>query len=99
MAFRSIKPLLLAISLGLSGAAAMASGSDGVGSAETGDAQAYNIGKMVYFQKLACSGCTLAGKKLDASLAREIISGKVKVMLAEDESRALRVYLSRRFSL
>jgi hypothetical protein len=99
MAIRSLKPLVLALVLGLSGSWALASGSDGTAGAETGDAQAYNVGKMVYFQKLACAGCALSGKTLDAALARDIMSGKTKVMLAEDESRALVVYLTRRFKL
>lgn len=99
MVFRSLKPLALAFSLSLVGIVALASGSDGAGSADTGGAQAYNMGKTVYFQKLACNGCALAGKTLDANLARDIISGKVKVMLNEDESQALAVYLNRRFKL
>ncbi len=99
MAIRSLKPLVLALALGLSGSLALASGSDGAGGAETGDAQAYNMGKMVYFQKLACAGCALAGKTLDAALARDVISGKMKVSLPAEDSRALAVYLTRRFSL
>ncbi len=99
MNVRSLKPLLLAVAMGLSASAVMASGSDGGGSADTGDARAYNTGKMVYFQKLACSGCALAGKTLDANLARQLVGGTQKVSLSAEEAQALSVYLTRRFGL
>ena len=99
MNVRSLKPLLLAAVMGLFASAVMASGSDASGSADTGDARAYNIGKMVYFQKLACSGCALAGKTLDAKLARDLVGGTQKVTLSEEEAQALGVYLTRRFGL
>jgi hypothetical protein len=78
---------------------ARASGSDGAGSAETGDAAAYNTGKGVFHSKLACSGCPMAGKSLDATTARELLSNKRGVSLSAEESAALDVYLKRRFKL
>ena len=78
---------------------AMASGSDGGGGATMGDTQAYNSGKLVYSQKLACGSCVMAGKSLDAAAAKSILAGKTVSGLSEDESRALSVYLTRRFKL
>jgi hypothetical protein len=78
---------------------AMASGSDGGGGAETGDAQAYNSGKLVYAQKLACNSCAMAGKTLDAATAKHLLTDKPVAGLTDDEARALSVYLTRRFKL
>ncbi len=88
-----------ALTLVLGGSLALASGSDGGGSAETGDAAAYNTGKSVYFSKLACANCPMAGKSLDAAMARQVIEKAPAVALSDDESKALAVYLKRRFKL
>lgn len=92
---RTASAALLALSTGL----ALASGSDGGGSAQTGDAASYNTGKGVYAAKLACSGCPMAGKSLDADAARALIANKGNVTLSAQESAALDVYLKRRFKL
>ena len=63
-----------AASIALDAGLALASGSDGGGSAETGDAAAYNAGKGVYAAKLACGGGPVAGKSLDAALARDLLA-------------------------
>lgn len=89
----------VAAALALAAGFALASGSDGGASAETGDAALYNIGKGVYATKMACSGCTMAGKSLDASTARELMSKTPAVNLNAEESAALNVYLKRRFKL
>ncbi len=78
---------------------ALASGSESFGSAQTGDTQAYNMGKSVYAEKLSCSACPLAGKKLDSAVAKEILNGKVTVALNDEEKAALSTYLKRRFSI
>lgn len=88
-----------AAALALAAGLALASGSDGGASAETGDAAAYNTGKSVYATKLACANCPLAGKSLDASLARELLADKRGAALSAEESAALDVYLKRRFKL
>ncbi len=98
MKFTSLRTLT-AVVLACASLTAMASGSDGGGGAETGDAQAYNTGKLVYAQKLACSSCAMSGKTLDAAAAKNILTGKPIAGLSEDESRALGVYLTRRFKL
>ena len=84
---------------GLASGPAFASGSDGGGSAETGKAVAYNMGKGVYASKLACSTCPLAGKSLDAAMARDLLANKGAVTLTPEESQALDAYLKRRFRL
>jgi hypothetical protein len=89
-----------ALVLILSASAALASGSDGGGGAETGDTAAYNRGKSVYASKLACGSCPLAGKKLDAALARELLASKpAAASLSPEEAGALDTYLKRRFKL
>lgn len=88
-----------AAALALAAGIALASGSDGGTSAETGDAALYNIGKGVYATKLACSGCAMAGKSLDAATARELMAKAPAVNLSAEESAALNVYLKRRFKL
>lgn len=98
MTFASLRTLT-AVVLTCASLASMASGSDGGGAAETGDAQAYNIGKLVYAQKVACSTCAMPGKTLDMAAAKQILSGKPISGLSDDESRALAVYLTRRFKL
>ena len=89
---------LLAMSA-LLGAPAFASGSDAGGGAETGDAPSYNVGKGVYAQKLACKSCPLAGKSLDAAMARGLLSGTETYSLSAEEQQALAVYLRLRFKL
>ena len=88
-----------ALTLALSATLVLASGSDGGGGAETGDAAAYNMGKSVYASKLACTNCPMAGKSLDAAMARQLVETKPAVTLSDDESKALAVYLKRRFKL
>jgi hypothetical protein len=89
-----------ALALALSTATAWASGNDGGGGAETGDAAAYNAGKSVFANKLACSSCPLAGKKLDATLVRELLASKpTGVNLSQTEANSLDTYLKRRFKL
>ena len=88
-----------AASLALSAGLALASGSDGGGQAEMGDTAAYNSGKSVFATKLACSGCPMAGKSLDADAARALLANKGSVTLSPQESAALDVYLKRRFKL
>jgi hypothetical protein len=85
--------------LAMASSLAMASGSDGGSSAQTGDAAAYNMGKRVYATKLACSGCPMAGKELDAAAAKQLLSTKPAVQMSADEEQALGVYLKRRFKL
>jgi hypothetical protein len=80
-------------------ALAVASGSEASGSAQTGDTAAYNTGKAVYATKLACAGCPMAGKSLDATAARELLTNKRGVTLTPQETAALEVYLKRRFKL
>ncbi len=96
--FFRISLAAIAASMTLAAGSPLASGSEAGGSAETGDAAAYNTGKGVYATKLACAGCPMAGKSLDAAAARELLANK-RVTLTAQESAALDVYLKRRFKL
>ena len=102
MIHKFLKPAVAAALLTASavfGVSAIASGSDAGGGAETGDTHAYNTGKGVYAQKLACKSCPLAGKSLDAAMARGLLGGKETYSLSADEQKALAVYLKLRFKL
>ncbi len=89
----------VAASFAFTASLALASGSDGGGQAEMGDTAAYNSGKSVFATKLACGGCPMAGKPLDAEAARALLANKGSVTLTAQESAALDVYLKRRFKL
>ena len=102
MICKPFKPTAAAVLLVFSavfGAPAFASGSDAGGGAETGDAQAYNVGKGVFAQKLGCKSCPLAGKSLDAAMASGLLKGKETYALSADEQQALATYLKLRFKL
>ena len=92
-------PAVAAAALCLAAGQSWASGSEASGSTQTDDAQAYTMGKGVYAQKLACKGCLMAGKSLDASMAKDLLSNKDLPALSSDEKQALMVYLSRRFRM
>jgi hypothetical protein len=78
---------------------AFASGSEGFSSGQSNDTRLYNAGKSVFSEKFACSSCPLAGKPLDATLAKEVLNGTPKVQLSSDEQDAVMVYLKRRFKI
>ena len=96
---RFVVHTVAAAALALSAGTVLASGTDAGGSAETGDAQAYNAGKRVYAAKLACSSCPLAGKSLNAAVAGDLLADNGTQSLSAEESKALAVYLKRRFKL
>lgn len=89
----------VALALALVNAPAFASGSEGFSQAPSNDTRLYNVGKGVYADKFSCSSCPLAGKSLNAELAREVVSGKPAVALSETEQAAVMTYLKRRFKL
>lgn len=91
--------LLISLALGAVSAGALASGSESFSNAPNNDTRLYNMGKGVFANKFACSSCPLAGKSLDAAVAREVLGGQPRVSLSTDEARALSTYLKRRFSI
>jgi hypothetical protein len=99
MKISSSKSIAFAVALLLGSTGALASGSEGIGGGQTSDTALYNAGKGVYADKFACSACPLASKSLNASLAKEILSGTPKVQLSADEQAAISVYLKRRFKI
>ena len=96
---RFLLPSVAMAALLLSSVPSWASGSESSGGMQTDDAQAYNMGKGVYAQKLACKGCLMAGKSLDAAMAKDLLSNKNLPALSSDEKQALMVYLNRRFRM
>ena len=100
MPYFSLKRLTLALALPLVASAAFASGSDSFGGGLSGEQQLYNAGKAVFAQKLACSGCAMAGKTLDKPLAQSILSeADTTAKLSDDDRAALATYLKLRFKL
>ena len=99
MNYRDLIKTSIATTLSLAASLAMASGSDGGGSAETGDTAAYNAGKSIYATKLACGSCPMAGQRLDAAAARALLAKPSPATLSAAEAQALQVYLTRRFKL
>ena len=79
--------------------AALASGSEGFAQGQSNDTRLYNVGKGVYADKFACSGCPLAGKSLNADVAKGVLGGAPKVALSGEEQDAVAVYLKRRFKI
>lgn len=77
-----------------------ASGSDSFGGGLSGEQARYNAGKAVYAQKLACSSCALAGKRLDKMQAQQVLTDAgMNAKLSDDERAALSTYLKLRFKL
>ena len=87
-----------ALAVAFSGAI-YASGSEGFTQGPNNEARLYNVGKGVYADKFACTGCPLAGKSLDANLAKQVLQGNPKVTLSTAEQDAVMVYLKRRFKI
>lgn len=78
---------------------AFASGSEGFSPGLNNEAQLYNAGKGVYADKFSCDSCPLAGKSLNADVARDVLRGNPKVTLSKTEEDAVMVYLKRRFKI
>jgi hypothetical protein len=81
------------------GSAVFASGSESFSQAQNSDVGLYNAGKGIYTDKFACASCPLAGKSLNADVAKEVLGGNPKVTLSGDEQSAITVYLKRRFKI
>lgn len=94
-----IKYALIALSLTGFSSSTFASGSDAVGSAQTGDRVYYGLGKRVYSKKIVCKSCPMAGTKLNRNSAEKILNDDTVTSLSNKEQKALAVYLTRRFRL
>jgi hypothetical protein len=99
MKFSKKSALITAAIISALSSTAFASGSEGFSSAQNNDTRMYNAGKGVYADKFSCSSCPLAGKSLNASVAKEVLGGTPKVQLSTDEQDAVMVYLKRRFKI
>ena len=89
---------LAATTLGLS-SASFASGSDSFSTVSSATG-AYNAGKRIYFEKMACDGCMFAGKSINKELAMKVVSDpKATEALSSDEKEVLVAYAKKRFRL
>lgn len=76
-----------------------ASGSDSFSTVSSATG-AYNAGKRIYFEKMACDGCIFAGKSIDKELAMKVVSDpKATEALSSDEKEVLVAYAKKRFRL
>ena len=93
--------LLIAIgaaTLGLS-SVVFASGSDSFSTVSSATG-AYNAGKRIYLEKMACDSCMFAGKSIDKELAMKVVSDpKATEALSSDEKEVLVAYAKKRFRL
>ena len=89
---------LAATTLGLS-SVVFASGSDSFSTVSSATG-AYNAGKRIYAEKMACDGCMFAGKSIDKELAMKVVSDpKATETLSSDEKEVLVAYAKKRFRL
>ena len=78
---------------------AFASGSDSFSTVSSATG-AYNAGKRIYFEKMACDGCMFAGKSINKELAMKVVSDpKATDALSSDEKAVLVAYAKKRFGL
>ena len=76
-----------------------ASGSDSFSTVSSATG-AYNAGKRIYFEKMACDGCLFAGKRIDKELAMKVVSDpKATEALSSDEKEVLVACAKKRFGL
>ena len=80
---------------------AFASGSMSPGSGQGADA--YSVGKSVFFKQIACDTCAYAGRGKDAADAKTLLaalkSPESKAKIDADEFSAVEAYLTKRFRL
>ena len=89
---------LAATTLGVS-SVSFASGSDSFSTVSSATG-AYNAGKRIYFEKMACDGCMFAGKSINKELAMKVVSDpKATEALSSDEKEVLVAYAKKRFRL
>jgi hypothetical protein len=81
--------------------AAFASGSMSPSSSQNADA--YSIGKSIFFKQVVCDGCAYAATAKSAADIKAVSAGlnskDSKVKLSDDELDAVNLYLAKRFNL
>ena len=89
------------IAASLSCSVAFASGSMSPGSGQGADA--YSVGKSIFFKQIACDGCAYAGRGKDVADAKALLatlkSPESKAKIDADEFGAVEAYLTKRFRL
>ena len=90
-----------ALAAALGCASVFASGSMSTGGGQGADA--YSVGKSVFFKQIACDTCAYTGRGKDAADARALLavlkSSDSKAKIDEDEFGAVEAYLTKRFRL
>ena len=90
--------IALAATLGLS-SGVFASGSDSFSTVSSATG-AYNAGKRIYFEKMACESCMFAGKSINKDVAMKVVSDpKATEALPSEEKEVLVAYAKKRFGL
>ncbi len=78
-----------------------ASGSMSLSSSQSADA--YSVGKSIFFKQVACEGCAYAFMAKGSSDAKSVFdslnSKESKIKLSEDDLEAVNTYLIKRFNL
>jgi hypothetical protein len=91
----------VAIAAALSCSSVFASGSMSPGGGQGADA--YNVGKSIFFKQIACDTCAYAGRGKDATDAKALLatlkSPDSKAKIDADEFGAVEAYLTKRFRL
>jgi hypothetical protein len=92
---------VIAVAASLGCSTVFASGSMSPGSGQGADA--YNVGKSVFFKQIACDTCAYAGRGKDAADAKALLttlkSADSKAKIDADELGAVEAYLTKRFRL
>lgn len=95
----AIASLALVASAGFS--TAFASGT--LSTVEGRGADAYTMGKSVYFKQVVCGSCAYAGRGRDAADAKALLTtlkrADSKIKLDSDDLDAVNAYLSKRFRI
>ena len=92
---------VVAVAASVGCSVAFASGSMSPGSGQGADA--YSVGKSVFFKQIACDTCAYAGRGKDAADAKTLLaalkSPESKAKIDADEFGAVEAYLTKRFRL
>jgi exo-beta-1,3-glucanase (GH17 family) len=98
---RSFAAKFAVLALAAASSTAFASGSMSPSNSQNADA--YSIGKSIFFKQVACDSCAyafMAKSTKDVKSVFTALNGQEsKIKLSEDELEAVNVYLTKRFNL
>ncbi len=101
----AVRPFLAAFAMATAScigiSSAFASGSMTPGGGQGADA--YSVGKSLFFKEVACGTCAYSGRGKDAADAKSLLTSlkaaDSKVKLGADDMEAVNTYLTKRFRL